>query len=178
MAPTRAYLPEPTDEAIAHAAQLLAGADRPLVLAGNGVVRRRATAELRAFAKGLHVPVAVTFMGKGAIPVVTRHVTAGSTVITDGHDGYRGLVRAGYNWSRVPHPRGGMVRGGANRATPAADGATSRFKRWLTGTYNKPPADLTRYLGEFCCFRAEFRNDPGAAFATLLGLAIANPTPR
>jgi acetolactate synthase-1/2/3 large subunit len=67
MAPTRAYLPEPTDEAIAHAARLLAGADRPLVLAGNGVVRRRASTELRAFAKGLHVPVAVTFMGKGAI---------------------------------------------------------------------------------------------------------------
>src|SRR6185437_10064281 len=67
MAPTRAYLPEPTDEAIAHAARLLAGADRPLVLAGNGVVRRRASTDLRAFAKGLHVPVAVTFMGKGAI---------------------------------------------------------------------------------------------------------------
>jgi acetolactate synthase-1/2/3 large subunit len=67
MAPTRAYLPEPTDEAIAHAARLLAGSDRPLVLAGNGVLRRNAAPELRAFAKGLHVPVAVTFMGKGAI---------------------------------------------------------------------------------------------------------------
>lgn len=65
--PTRAYLPEPTDEAIAHAARLLVGSDRPLVLAGNGVLRRNAAPGLRAFAKGLHVPVAVTFMGKGAI---------------------------------------------------------------------------------------------------------------
>jgi acetolactate synthase I/II/III large subunit len=67
MEPTRAYFPEPTDEAIAHAARLLAGSERPLVLAGNGVLRRNAAPELRAFAKGLHVPVAVTFMGKGAM---------------------------------------------------------------------------------------------------------------
>ena len=65
--PTRAYLPEPTDEAIAHAARLIAESQRPIVLAGNGVLRRRASAGLRAFARGLHVPVAVTFMGKGAV---------------------------------------------------------------------------------------------------------------
>ncbi len=65
--PTRAYLPEPTDEAIAHAARLIASSHRPIVLAGNGVLRRRAAAALRGFARGLHVPVAVTFMGKGAI---------------------------------------------------------------------------------------------------------------
>ena len=63
----RTYFPEPTDEAIAHAADLLATSQRPLILAGNGVLRRRAAGELRALARGLHVPVAVTFMGKGAI---------------------------------------------------------------------------------------------------------------
>ncbi len=67
LTPVRTYFPEPTDEAIAHAADLIAASQRPLVLAGNGVLRRRASAELRAFARGLHVPVAVTFMGKGAI---------------------------------------------------------------------------------------------------------------
>jgi len=65
--PTRAFLPEPTDEAIARAARLITESERPLVLAGNGVLRRRASGGLRAFAKGLHVPVAATFMGKGAI---------------------------------------------------------------------------------------------------------------
>jgi acetolactate synthase I/II/III large subunit len=65
--PTQAYFPEPTDEAIAHAARLLAESTRPLVLAGNGVLRQRASEALRELAKGLHVPVAVTFMGKGAI---------------------------------------------------------------------------------------------------------------
>jgi acetolactate synthase-1/2/3 large subunit len=67
LTPVRTYFPEPTDEAIAHAADLIATSQRPLVLAGNGVLRRRASAELRAFARGLHVAVAVTFMGKGAI---------------------------------------------------------------------------------------------------------------
>jgi acetolactate synthase-1/2/3 large subunit len=65
--PGKAYFPEPTDEAIAHAADLIAASQRPIVLAGNGVLRRNASPELRAFARGLHVPVAATFMGKGAI---------------------------------------------------------------------------------------------------------------
>ncbi len=65
--PTRAYLPEPTEHAIAHAARIIANSHRPIVLAGNGVLRRQASQSLRAFAKGLHVPVAVTFMGKGAV---------------------------------------------------------------------------------------------------------------
>ena len=67
LAPGTAYFPEPTDEAIAHAAGLIAASERPIILAGNGVLRRGAAAELRAFARGLHVPVAATFMGKGAI---------------------------------------------------------------------------------------------------------------
>jgi acetolactate synthase I/II/III large subunit len=67
LVPGKAYFPEPTDEAIAHAAELIATSQRPLVLAGNGVLRRSAAPELRAFARGLHVPVAATFMGKGAI---------------------------------------------------------------------------------------------------------------
>jgi acetolactate synthase-1/2/3 large subunit len=67
LTPGHAYFPEPTDEAIEHAARLIAGSDRPLILAGNGVLRRGASPELRALARGLHVPVAATFMGKGAI---------------------------------------------------------------------------------------------------------------
>ncbi len=65
--PTKAYFPEPTDEAIAHAARLISTSSRPIILAGNGVLRQHASDELRAMARGLHVPVAVTFMGKGAV---------------------------------------------------------------------------------------------------------------
>ena len=67
LTPGRAYFPEPTDEAIAHAARLIAASERPIILAGNGILRRGAAPELRALARGLHIPVAATFMGKGAI---------------------------------------------------------------------------------------------------------------
>ncbi|HYK96197.1 MAG TPA: acetolactate synthase large subunit [Candidatus Dormibacteraeota bacterium] len=65
--PGKAYFPEPSHDAIAHAARLINGAQRPIILAGNGVLRRRASEQLRALARGLHLPVAATFMGKGAI---------------------------------------------------------------------------------------------------------------
>jgi acetolactate synthase-1/2/3 large subunit len=67
LVPGHAYFPEPSEDAIAHAARLLSESERPMVLAGNGVLRRGASEGLRAFARGLHVPVAVTFMGKGAM---------------------------------------------------------------------------------------------------------------
>jgi acetolactate synthase-1/2/3 large subunit len=67
LAPRPLFFPEPTDEAISAAAALISDAARPLILAGNGVLRRRASEQLRAFAEALHTPVAATFMGKGAI---------------------------------------------------------------------------------------------------------------
>jgi acetolactate synthase-1/2/3 large subunit len=63
----RTYFPEPTDVAIEHAARLLRDAERPLILAGNGVLRRRAAPQLRRLARDRRIPVAATFMGKGAI---------------------------------------------------------------------------------------------------------------
>ncbi|HEY9826437.1 MAG TPA: acetolactate synthase large subunit [Stenomitos sp.] len=49
------------------AAALLAEAENPLVLVGNGVLRAQASAALTDFATQLNLPVANTFMGKGAI---------------------------------------------------------------------------------------------------------------
>jgi acetolactate synthase-1/2/3 large subunit len=65
--PATMPLSVPADESIEAAAQLLAASNRPLILAGNGVLRRGASGQLRELARGLHVPVAGTFMGKGAI---------------------------------------------------------------------------------------------------------------
>lgn len=67
LVPGKAYFPEPSHPAIAHAARLINESHRPIVLAGNGVLRRNAAGALRALAKGLHLPVAATFMGKGAV---------------------------------------------------------------------------------------------------------------
>ena len=63
-----AQAPEPPAEKIAKAVQLLSEARFPLVLAGNGVVRARASEALVRFAERLRVPVVTTFMAKGAIP--------------------------------------------------------------------------------------------------------------
>lgn len=52
---------------VAEAARLLAGARRPVLWAGGGVLRSGAEAELRGLAERLDAPVVTTFMGKGAI---------------------------------------------------------------------------------------------------------------
>ena len=59
--------PEPSREAVVEAMELLAAAEQPIVLVGNGVIRTRASGELRTFAERLGAPVVATFMGKGAI---------------------------------------------------------------------------------------------------------------
>jgi len=108
--------------------------------------------------------------GATLVPLLSRLVVRGSMIITDGHAGYAGLPHVAFFWTRIPHPLRGL-RHGEGRATPAADGAISHFKRWLLATYHKPPADYAPYLDEFC-FRSEFRGDPQTALQTLLGLAV------
>ncbi|HLS68734.1 MAG TPA: thiamine pyrophosphate-binding protein, partial [Kiloniellales bacterium] len=49
------------------AAELLAGARKPLILAGGGVLISRAAETLQAFAEAAGIPVAHTMSGKGAI---------------------------------------------------------------------------------------------------------------
>jgi acetolactate synthase-1/2/3 large subunit len=55
-------------DVVAKAAEYLAAAERPIIIAGNGVVRSRAEAELRAFARDRSLPVVVTMNGMSAIP--------------------------------------------------------------------------------------------------------------
>jgi acetolactate synthase-1/2/3 large subunit len=50
------------------AAALIAGAEKPLLMAGNGVIWAGATAELRRFAEQTGMPVITTLHGKGAFP--------------------------------------------------------------------------------------------------------------
>ncbi|MGH6719937.1 MAG: acetolactate synthase large subunit, partial [Alphaproteobacteria bacterium] len=52
---------------IARAAELIGHAERPIVLAGNGAIRKRASSQLRRFAYKTGIPVVTTFMGKGAV---------------------------------------------------------------------------------------------------------------
>ncbi len=59
--------PPPEPAVIAAAAQLLRSAQRPLIVAGGGVIYSEATADLRALAEASGIPVAQTQAGKGAL---------------------------------------------------------------------------------------------------------------
>jgi len=53
---------------IKNAAKLLMECERPIILAGGGVVASNASKELAAIAESLGIPVATTLMGKGCFP--------------------------------------------------------------------------------------------------------------
>ncbi len=61
-------IPEPPREKVEQAAHVISNAKNPIILAGNGVVRNKAWAQLADFAERLRIPVANTFMAKGLIP--------------------------------------------------------------------------------------------------------------
>lgn len=58
--------PAPDYKAVNMALDLLRGAKRPLILAGNGAIRKRATTQLRILLEKTKLPICNTFMGKGA----------------------------------------------------------------------------------------------------------------
>lgn len=58
----------PDGESVAKAADLIAAAKAPVILAGGGVHISGAAETLTAFARALNIPVAHTLSGKGAIP--------------------------------------------------------------------------------------------------------------
>ncbi|SFO84079.1 tartronate-semialdehyde synthase [Amycolatopsis arida] len=64
--PVPTVLPQPAR--VERALDLLLAAERPLILAGGGVVLGEAGEQLRAVAERLGVPVGVTLMGKGSFP--------------------------------------------------------------------------------------------------------------
>lgn len=111
-------------EVVQRALELLLAAERPLILAGGGVILSDASEQLAAFAEYVNIPVYSTFMGKGALSA--RHPL---------HLGIAGC------WGEYP-------------ATEAARNADvilalgTRFSdihssSWLPGyTYNIPPTQL------------------------------------
>ena len=60
--------PEPLPAQVKRAIEVIAKARRPVILAGNGVIRGSAYDAVRQFARQLSIPVAQTFMGKGIMP--------------------------------------------------------------------------------------------------------------
>ena len=64
------YRPEvDLDEgAVARAAALIGGSQRPVLYVGGGTLKSKASAELLAFAERTHMPVVTTLMARGAFP--------------------------------------------------------------------------------------------------------------
>ncbi|MGH3658057.1 MAG: acetolactate synthase [Micromonosporaceae bacterium] len=66
--PVPAETVEPDDEQVARAAALIAGAERPVIVAGSDVFTGDAVAALRVCAESLHIPVYANGMGRGCLP--------------------------------------------------------------------------------------------------------------
>jgi tartronate-semialdehyde synthase len=66
--PLPAYKPAATRKQVEKALDMLNKADRPLIVAGGGIINADASAELVEFAEIVGVPVIPTLMGWGAIP--------------------------------------------------------------------------------------------------------------
>lgn len=70
--------PEPPQDCVEYAAELISEARNPIILAGNGVVRARAWKHLADFAAKLNIPIANTFMAKGVVPFGKNPLALGS----------------------------------------------------------------------------------------------------
>ena len=100
--PRRFRRPRPDDTALNLAFELLHSARRPVIIAGNGTIRRRASSELRRFCELTGIGVISTFMAKGCVDMdaeyclftiglqqrdqLSCHVADSDLIITVGYD--------------------------------------------------------------------------------------------
>ncbi len=100
--PERVRRAVPDDKVVDRAMELIRAAKRPIILAGNGAVRKRASTQLKKFVEATGINVISTFMGKGAVPygwpqamytiglqskdIISCAVDASDLVITLGYD--------------------------------------------------------------------------------------------
>ncbi len=81
----RGYHPwvDPDMQQIERATEMLLSAERPIILAGGGVIISSAFAELQAIAELLMIPVVTTFKGKGSFP--ENHILSLGPIGMHGH---------------------------------------------------------------------------------------------
>lgn len=65
--------PGPNNQAIEQTKKLLQEAQRPLIIAGNGSIRKGASGPLTDLVNTFNIPVVSTFMGKGAVSDNNKH---------------------------------------------------------------------------------------------------------
>ena len=113
--------PVPDDKVVDQAWELIRNAKRPVLLAGNGAIRKRASKQLRALCEATGIGTICTFMGKGAVSrkapyslftiglqskdLVACAIDAADLVVTLGYDlvEYHPRLWNGDNDKRVVH---------------------------------------------------------------------------
>jgi len=73
LTPVKVRRPAADHKAIAQAVDLIGKASNPIILAGNGAIRKRAAAQLSRLAQKTGIGVVNTFMGKGAVSMHDEH---------------------------------------------------------------------------------------------------------
>lgn len=71
--PKKVRRPVPDDKVVGQALELIRSAKKPVILAGNGTIRKRASKQLRIFAEKTGIGVINTFMAKGAVDMDSPH---------------------------------------------------------------------------------------------------------
>jgi acetolactate synthase-1/2/3 large subunit len=71
--PERLRRPVPADKIVDQAFELIQSAQRPVILAGNGTIRKRASKQLRSFVEATGMGTISTFMAKGCVDVDSEH---------------------------------------------------------------------------------------------------------
>jgi transposase-like protein len=110
-------------------------------------------------------------------PFVTDHVEPGTTVITDGWQGYRGLEKLGYLDERRSQRAARALGEDPGELLPAVHRVASLAKRWLLGTHQGAADDahLPSYLNEFVFrFNRRHSRSRGMVFYRVLELAVAH----
>lgn len=95
------------DAVIKEAAELINRAERPLILAGNGIPRAEAKETFRSFVKETDIPAVHSFMGKGSLSWKDEHsmLTAGiggNDYITHGFQEADLIIAIGFDMAEYP----------------------------------------------------------------------------
>lgn len=111
--------PEPwiaTEISLRHAADLINRAKHPIILSGNGTIRTHSSQALRDLVDATNLPVATTFMGKGAISADSAHYAG--TIGLQAHD----HVACGFDRADLVITVGyDIIEYSPNRWNPGAD---------------------------------------------------------
>jgi acetolactate synthase I/II/III large subunit len=124
LATGRPRRPSPDRQALQRAAELIDRARSPLLFAGNGVIRGKASQALRELAGRTGMPVVNTFMAKGCVP--WDHELALGTVGLQARD----AVTCGFEAADARRPHRDRARSrGPQRETPAGPRSRARTQR-------------------------------------------------